>query len=225
MNQKQYDAAATAVAAVPTNFSFAVSYSATSVVNAIYDWMNATLNYAPANKEGVNGLDYIEARDPCVTVIRNAAGVATPRAGQDGATHFTQTVFATAGAPMPLATGIEARMIEAEVALSKGDATTYLAKLNDARTLVSGLTPLTDPGTAVTRQNLLFRERAFWFWGTAHRLGDLRRLVRDYARPADTVYPTGPYFKGGAYGTDVVLIPAQAEKNNPDFTGCSATTP
>jgi hypothetical protein len=220
----RYDEAAAAVTTVPTNFSFAVSYSATSVVNAIYDWMNATLNYAPADKEGINGMDFITARDPRVTVIRNAAGAATPRAGQDGAQHYTQTVFATAGAPMPLATGVEARLIEAEAALKKGDATTYLAKMNDARTIVSALTPLTDPGSTVARENLLFRERAFWFWGTAHRLGDLRRLVKDYKRGAETVYPTGPYFKGGAYGTDLVLIPAQAEKNNVEFQGCSATT-
>ena len=220
----RYDEAAAAVTTVPTNFSFAVSYSATSVVNAIYDWMNATLNYAPADKEGINGMDFITARDPRVTVIRNAAGAPTPRAGQDGAQHYTQTVFATAGAPMPLATGVEARLIEAEAALKKGDATTYLAKMNDARTIVSALTPLTDPGSAVARENLLFRERAFWFWGTAHRLGDLRRLVKDYKRGAETVYPTGPYFKGGAYGTDLVLIPAQAEKNNVEFQGCSATT-
>jgi hypothetical protein len=219
----RYDEAAAAVAAVPTSFSFVVSYSATSVVNAIYDWMNGTLNYAPADKEGINGMDYISARDPRVTVIRNAAGAPTPRAGQDGAIHFTQTVFPVASSPMPLATGVEARMIEAEAALKKGDATTYLAKLNDARTTVSGLTPLTDPGSTTARENLLFRERAFWFWGTAHRLGDLRRLVKDYKRGAETVYPTGPYFKGGAYGTDLVLIPAQAEKNNPDFKGCSAT--
>jgi hypothetical protein len=126
---------------------------------------------------------------------------------------------------MPLATGVEARMIEAEAALKKGDVTTYLAKLNDARTTVTGLTPLTDPGSTAARENLLFRERAFWFWGTAHRLGDLRRLVKDYKRDAESVYPTGPYFKGGAYGKDVVLIPAQAEKNNTEFTGCSATTP
>jgi len=220
----RYDEAAAAVTTVPTNFSFAVSYSATSVVNAIYDWMNATLNYAPADKEGINGMDFITARDPRVTVIRNAAGAPTPRAGQDGAQHYTQTVFATAGAPMPLATGVEARLIEAEAALKKGDATTYLAKMNDARTIVSALTPLTDPGSTVARENLLFRERAFWFWGTAHRLGDLRRLVKDYKRGAETVYPTGPYFKGGAYGTDLVLIPAQAEKNNVEFQGCSATT-
>ena len=113
----RYDEAATAVAAVPTTFSLLISYSATSVVNAIYDWMNGTLNYAPANKEGINGMDFISARDPRVTVIRNAAGAPTPRAGQDGAIHFTQTVFPTAGSPMPLATGVEARMIEAEAAL------------------------------------------------------------------------------------------------------------
>lgn len=219
----RYDDAAAAVSGIPTNFSFTISYSATSVVNAVYDWMNATLNYAPANREGINGMDYITANDPRVTVRRDAAGAPIPRAGQDGAQHYTQTVFATPGAPIPLATGIEARMIEAEAALKKGDATTYLAKLNDARTLHATLTPLADPGSTVARENLLFRERAFWFWGTAHRLGDLRRLVKNYQRGAETVYPTGPYFKGGAYGTDLVLIPAQAEKNNPDFTGCSST--
>jgi len=221
----RYDDAVTAVSAVPTTFSFAISYSATSVVNAVYDWMNATLNYAPANREGGNGLDYITANDPRVTVRRDAAGAPVPRAGQDGAIHYTQTVWATAAAAIPLASGVEARMIEAEAALKKGNAATYVAKLNEARATVTGLTPLADPGSAVARENLLFRERAFWFWGTAHRLGDLRRLVKDYKRGAETVYPTGPYFKGGAYGADVVLIPAQAEKNNPDFTGCSATAP
>ena len=225
VNLAQYEQAAAAVATVPTSFTLNISYSATSVVNAIYDWMNGTLNYAPADREGGNGMDFISARDPRVTVIRNAAGDPTPRAGQDGAQHYTQTVFPTAGSPVPLATGVEARLIEAEAALKRGDATTYLAKLNDARSTVAGLTPLADPGSTAARENLLFRERAFWFWGTAHRLGDLRRLVKNYGRTAASVYPTGPYFKGGAYGNDVVIIPAQAEKNNPDFEGCSATTP
>ncbi|MEO6446332.1 MAG: hypothetical protein ABIZ91_19970 [Gemmatimonadaceae bacterium] len=219
----RYDEAAAAVAGVPTSFVFNISYSTTSVVNAIYDWMNGTLNYAPADKEGGNGMDFISARDPRVTVIRNAAGAPTPRAGQDGAIHFTQTVFPTGSTPMALATGVEARLIEAEAALQKNDVTTYLAKLNEARTALAGLAPLTDPGSQTARENLLFRERAFWFWGTAHRLGDLRRLVRNYKRGAETVYPSGPYYKGGSYGTDLVLIPAQAEKNNPDFKGCANT--
>jgi len=160
-----------------------------------------------------------------VTVIRNSAGEPTPRGGQDGGIHFTQTVFPLAGSPIPLATGVEARMIQAEAALKSGDATAYLARMNDARTTIASLTPLADPGSTTAREDLLFRERAFWFWGTAHRLGDLRRLVKDYKRAATSVYPNGPYFKGGAYGTDVVLIPAQAERNNPDFQGCAPTTP
>lgn len=219
---RRYDDAAAAVAAVPTGFTFNVSYSATSVVNAIYDWMHGTLNYAPADREGMNGMDYISANDPRVTVIRGASGAPTPRAGQDGALHFTQTVHPTPNSPMVLASGVEARLIEAEAALQRSDAATWLAKLNEARTTKAGLGPLLDPGNDVARQNLLFRERAFWFWGTAHRLGDLRRLVRNYGRPAESVYPTGPYFKGGTYGTDLVLLPAQAERNNPAYTGCAS---
>lgn len=220
----RYSEAATAVASVPTDFVFNISYSST-LENAIYGWMNGTLNYAPADNEGGNGMDYISARDPRVTVIRNAAGAPTPRAGQDGAIHFTQTVFPLASSPVPLATGVEARMIQAEAALKAGDPTAYVARMNEARAIIASLAPLSDPGTATAREDLLFRERAFWFWGTAHRLGDLRRLVKDYKRAATSVYPSGPYFKGGTYGTDVVLIPAQAERNNPDFQGCSPTTP
>ena len=96
-----------------------------------------------------------------------------------------------------------------------------LAQVNAARATRSDLTPLTDPGSATARQDLLFRERAFWFWGTAHRTGDLRRLVRQYGRAANAVWPTGSYFKGGTFGTDVTLVPSQAEQNNPDYKGCT----
>ena len=124
---------------------------------------------------------------------------------------------------MPLATGIEARLIEAEAALKAGDATTWLAKLNEARATGLGgtLAPLADPGTDAARVDLLFRERAFWMYFTSHRIGDLRRLVRQYGRGPETVWPTGNYFKGGVYGTDQNLPPAQAEKNNPGYTGCA----
>jgi hypothetical protein len=72
----------------------------------------------------------------------------------------------------------------------------------------------------VARTNLLFRERAFWLWGTAHRLGDLRRLIRQYSRAQNTVFPTGEYHKGGEYGTDVNFPVSSDERNNPKFTGC-----
>jgi hypothetical protein len=58
----------------------------------------------------------------------------------------------------------------------------------------------------------------------AHRLGDMRRLVRPpplgYGRLADSVFPTGTYVKGGAYGEDVNLPIPIEERNNPNSAGC-----
>jgi hypothetical protein len=75
--------------------------------------------------------------------------------------------------------------------------------------------------------NLLFNERARWLWLTAHRLSDLRRLIRQYNRPADTVFPTGPYFKVQftVYGTDVNFPIPIDELNNPNFTQCTDRLP
>jgi hypothetical protein len=68
--------------------------------------------------------------------------------------------------------------------------------------------------------DLLFSERAFWMFATGHRLGDMRRLIRQYSRSAEDVFPSGTYLKGGSYGTDVNLPMPQEEGNNPNFAGC-----
>ena len=60
--------------------------------------------------------------------------------------------------------------------------------LDSLRTNI-GLDTLVDPGTADSRLDLLYRERAFWLLRTGHRLGDLRRLIRNYGRSAETVFP------------------------------------
>jgi starch-binding outer membrane protein, SusD/RagB family len=49
--------------------------------------------------------------------------------------------------------------------------------------------------------------------------------VRFYQRPADTVFPTGPYHKGGSYGEDVNLPIPIEEQNNPNFTACLTRDP
>ena len=122
---------------------------------------------------------------------------------------------------MAIASGIEARLIEAEAALRSGDATTWLSKLNLARATRTDLPELADPGDATARTDLMFRERAFWMFGTGHRLGDLRRLIRQYGRAAETIFPTGSYPKGGNYSTDVNIPLSADEANNPHFTGCT----
>lgn len=216
MNQgtSQYAAAAALVANVPTAYTYLVQHSKTTIINDVYDWMVATPNFGVVNREGGTGLDYLTAND-----VRIKFGATRP--GQDGSPAIMPTKFPLGDTPVELASGIEARMIQAEAALAASDVTGYLGFLNGARATTTGLAPLTDPGTQAERVNLLFRERAFWTWLTAHRIGDMRRLIRQYSRGAETVFPTGAYFKGGLYGTDVNLIPSNAERNNSGFKGCA----
>jgi hypothetical protein len=69
--------------------------------------------------------------------------------------------------------------------------------------------------------SLLFLERAFWLYATGHRLGDMRRLIRQYGQAVDAVFPTGAYHKGGGiYGSDVNLPLPIEEQNNPNSQGC-----
>ena len=67
---------------------------------------------------------------------------------------------------------------------------------------------------------MLFREKAFWTFARGQRLGDARRLVRQYGRPSTAVFPEGVHFKAGNFGTDVNLPVVTDEENNPNFTGC-----
>src|SRR5258708_12475837 len=59
------------------------------------------------------------------------------------------------------------------------------------------MAPLADPGTQAGRVALLFREKAFWTFGRGQRLGDLRRLMRDYGYPNDssTTFPLRHHYK------------------------------
>jgi hypothetical protein len=168
---------------------------------------------------------------------------------------LVQLVWPTREADIAIAMGTEARLIEAEVALRSNDPVTFMNKLNYLRanfntfkqpsnpcsatvqvtgcpTVPAGgsLPALVDPVTQTAREDLLFRERAFWLWSTGHRLADLRRLVRPvseggFGRAENTVFPNGPYAKGGFYGTDKFLTISVAEQNNPKYLGCTDRNP
>ena len=100
-----------------------------------------------------------------------------------------QLVWPLRESSFALTSGVEARMIEAEAQLAAGNTAGALATLNTARTTVTGLTPLVDAGTTDARVNQLFRERAIWLFGRGYRLGDMRRLVRQYGRTAERRLP------------------------------------
>jgi len=163
---------------------------------------------------------------------------------------WTEQRYGSRRAPITVATGVEARLIQAEAALRAGNDAEFLAQLNEPRANPAERayfdpTPFT-PSDTTTRPvgvlpnltvldeiaaggaaNLLFAERARWLWLTAHRLGDLRRLIRQYGRAANTVFPSGPYFKVNFadYGTDVNFPIPITEKQNPNFTACLDRNP
>jgi hypothetical protein len=122
--------------------------------------------------------------------------------------------------PSTVASGAEARLIEAEAQLQKGNTAGFLQIINDLRTF-QNLGPVADAGSQDGNVDLLFHERAFSLFATSHRLGDMRRLVRQYGRDAESVFPTGNYHKDGLkFGTDVNFLVPAPERNNPKFTGC-----
>jgi hypothetical protein len=214
----QFAQAATAVASVPTSFKYTTLHSLTTPAqtNGFANYMNANDGILVSDREGGNGLNFGTAGDPRVPITGD--GSPSRFDGQTARYYYANASSLTS--PMPIATGVEARLIEAEAALFANNPTLWLSKLNEARAPYN-MSPLTDPGTAAARVDLMFRERAFALFASAHRLGDMRRMVRQYSRPANTVYPTGAYHKDGLQlGTDVQFIIPQTEKNNVKFTGC-----
>ena len=89
------------------------------------------------------------------------------------------------------------------------------------------MAPLADPGSYNARVDLLFREKALWKFMTSTRSSDLRRLVRQYGRTQDKVFPAGGFTSSaaplGQYGTQVAFPVPDYEKVNPNFKGCIDT--
>ncbi|MGI8618738.1 MAG: hypothetical protein ACR2L6_06560, partial [Gemmatimonadaceae bacterium] len=131
---------------------------------------------------------------------------------------YVQMLWPARESPVAVLIGTEARLIEAEAQLRAGATTQSLQTLNTLRLPVTGLQQLPDGITTAGRENQLFRERAFWLFGRGTRTGDLRRLIRQYGRAPNTVFPTGVWHKGGNYGTDVNFLVPFSEANNPNVT-------
>jgi hypothetical protein len=215
--------AAAAVAPVPTAFAHEVEYSENTPLqeNGVHNFTVVYERWSLADREGGNGLAYRSAADPRVPWTRTPAD----DVGFDQVTpQYDLLKYPARDAPIPLATGAEARLIEAEGALAANDPTTFLARLDEVRAR-HGLGPVTDPGDADGRVALLFRERAFELFASGHRLGDLRRLVRQHGRPPGSVFPSGVYPAGGSYGDALDLPVPDAERSNPLFRGCLARGP
>jgi hypothetical protein len=229
--------AAVTVAGIPTSYAYNQTYLAGSGDNTLWAQPNSSGRYTVGDSLEGNGRDllvknvipFFSAKDPRLPVSYSvsANGKDTTKA-QDGLTFVRKTTLYARTTPVAVVNGIDARMIEAEAALKAGNTTQWLSihnalraappKLGEVQPAV--MTALTDPGTADARLNLHFREKAFWTFSRGQRLGDLRRLIRQYGRTPENTFPVGVHYRGGTYGADVNLPVPQAEQNNPNFTQC-----
>jgi hypothetical protein len=205
------DAAAVA-AGVPTSFQYFVRHSSTTPGQQNGLWnLSSNGRVSVADREGGNGLAFRTVNDPRVPWLD------TGTTGFDEETPlYLQLVSPNIDSDVLMASGIEARLIEAESALQNSARTSFFSTHNAIRQTL-GLSPLVDTGQSISALvDLHFQERALWLYSTGHRLGDLRRLVRQYGRNASTVFPSGTHHKGTAYGDNVNFpIPVQ-EDNNPN---------
>lgn len=242
-------AAADDVSEVPSDFQYQI----------LQNWLSGNLfdsGYLPfhggtlADREGGHGLPFLSSDDP-----RTAdTVVSVPKSNPDGSAasvrypkEYIDGLIGSGYPPITIASGIEARLIQAEAALHPGGAgaSAWLTLLNELRQTASipwtnapapdALPALSDPGLGSSnpdsaRVALTFQERAAWLYLTGHRQGDLRRQLRQYSQywhDQSQVYPTGPYLGLGAgfYGADVTApIPAN-EYLNPLFHGCRDRAP
>ncbi len=221
----QIAAAATTVAGVPTSFVYNIEHSTNSrrQENGIYVMTTVRRQYSVAENKGINGIAY-----------RSAGTAGDPRLQWDGGTdlgqddrtlYYNQLKYTSSNASVVLASGIEARLIEAEAAVAVPDGA-LVASIHDALRATVGLAPVDLTGmTQDQLRSYHFEERALWLYATGHRQGDLRRLVRVYGLQTMDVFPWGPYFKGGTYSTDVTFPVPESEKNNPNYAACLDRNP
>jgi hypothetical protein len=245
-------AAAALVTGIPTTYRYDVTASLTGGNNTLWDQAASQNRYTVADSLSgnartivvKNAIPFFSAHDPRVPAhYKIASNGRDTVKSQDGNTFVIQvdSLWGQTTAVAVVA-GLDARLIEAEAALQAGNAAGMMSILNALRAAPlqitapsptatgthPGLTtpvmaPLADPGTQAGRVALLFREKAFWQFGRGHRLGDLRRLIRDYGRAPDgsDTFPVGVHFQGGVYGSDLNLpVTTDEQVGNPNFTAC-----
>jgi hypothetical protein len=223
---------------VPTSYSYDETASLTGGTNVLWSQATSSRRYTVGDSlEGnarnllvKNAIPFFSAKDSRVPVTYTVSAKGDTTKSQDGFTFSRTTSLWAQTTTVAIVNGLDARLIEAEGRLNATDyagMTTILnalraapPKLGEVQPTAASLPPLVAPTTADSATTLYFREKAFWTFGRGQRLGDMRRLVRQYNRSVDNVFPVGTHYRGGQYGPDVNMPVPTDELTNPNFKGC-----
>jgi hypothetical protein len=233
VNRGDFAAAAAAVAGIPTAYRYIQTHSLTTTDVAAWSLNNSQRRWVVGDSFDVagriqNAIPFASAGDPRVPVEGTSVSSPLSRAF-DNSTWFVRQIIWGRSDAIPLLSGIDARLIEAEERLQANDFGEMTNILNGLRGTPQYLgsaysnpvmANLAVPATRTDAENLFFREKAFWQFGRGYRLPDLRRLVRQYGRTPDQVFPTGTFFKTNLpYGTDMNFPITTDETPNPLWSG------
>lgn len=211
----QFDIARQTVTAIDKEYQ----HSILGIFDRNAESFGAFYNLTVSDREGGRGFPYVTGDDPRIELVVRPPDISQPSPAYHPAKYRNSWVKPV---KMMIASGIEARLIEAEALLNDGAISEWLNILNELRNDI-GLPPIADPGESSSRLDTHFNERAAWLFLTGHRQGDLRRLVRVYGIPVTEVYPSGIYqntfLQYGAFAD--LQVPAP-ESLNPYFEGCEA---
>jgi hypothetical protein len=235
VDQGKFAEAAALVAPVPTSYRWYVTFSTTTADNPIWSFNSSQKRWVVGDSfdaSGVikNAIPFASAKDPRVPVTGSTLA-SSLKVAFDNSTQMVSQAVWNRSDWVPIISGIDARLIEAEAKLNAGDIAGMMTILNALRAspqalsnafTVPAMPALATPATKDAAIDLYFRETAFWQFSRGTRLGNLRRLIRQYGRTQDKVFPTGTFFKNGnpPYGTDVNFPVTSNENPNPNFHGC-----
>jgi len=240
VDKGQYAAAAALVpsSVIPNNYQYLFITQASSNGDDLGIWTlnnsiarmtvgDSVVNYLGKTFTIGNVIPFASLNDPRVPILK---GTDAKIPSEDGLTPlFIQQIWKGRDDPIPMVSGIDARLIEAEAKLNASDFAGMMTILNGLRTApprIGNFQPATmaaistTPTTKDAAVSLFFREKALWQFGRGQRVSDLRRLVRQYGRTQDKVFPVGQHYKGVPFGSDVAFPVPDAERVNPQFTGC-----
>ncbi len=229
-----FTAAAALVANVPTSFQYTFDFSQTTFDNEWWDMGADVKRYSAGDSTDIagqiiNAIPFWRLNDPRVSATD------TKTKAEDNISDFVQVNNWNRDDPVPPVNGIDAQLIVAESDLHAGNIAGMMTILNalraSAQTIgifkIAAMPALATPPDQTTATNLFFREKALWQFQRGWRMGDLRRLVRQYGRSQANVYPSGNFTALGApagqYGSQVVFPVPDVERTNPYFTGCLDT--
>ncbi|HWZ58842.1 MAG TPA: hypothetical protein VNW46_07655 [Gemmatimonadaceae bacterium] len=217
--------AAAAATAVTPGFIYQIFESSNSLrqFNGIFFFNTGFQAFSVAQLKNGNGLAFALGGDP-----RISGTLAANPVGSNGLGPFyLNSKYPAASAAVTLADSTEAQLIIAEADIMGGGYAAGKAIEDRLRSHV-GLGALPNVGGGGTQAEILqlLDERGFWMWVTGHRIGDWRRVVRNYGFPIGSVFPTGTHEFGSMQ--NIFSFPTSLTTNaNPNYASgaCDGSQP